>query len=91
MAGRSSTNPPTGRSGSPQALGWKVEFGRRLREHRLRAGLSQEALAHAAGVHRTYAGAVERGKQNVSLTNICEFAVALGVEPAALMPTVRVD
>jgi transcriptional regulator with XRE-family HTH domain len=51
--------------------------------------LTQDELAELVGVHRTYAGTVERGEQNVSLTNICLFALALGVEPAALMPSSR--
>lgn len=71
--------PPTGRSGSARAARWKREFGERVRELRRQRGLSQEQLAEAAGVHRTYAGAVERGEQNISLTNIHEFADALGV------------
>jgi len=50
-----------------------------VRELRSERGLSQEQLAHAAGVHRTYAGAVERGEQNISLTNMHEFAEALDV------------
>lgn len=75
-----------GRSTTPEALRWKREFGERLRAAREEAGLTQERLAELVGVHRTYAGTVERGEQNVGLTNICEFALALGVEPADLMP-----
>lgn len=48
--------------------------------------MSQEELAHAAGVHRTYAGSVERGQQNISLTNIHEFAQALDVQVGELFP-----
>jgi transcriptional regulator with XRE-family HTH domain len=71
---------PTGRSGSSEAVAWKQSFGNRLRLLRKDRGWSQEALAHRAGVHRTYAGAVERGEYNISLTNVHEFAKALGVE-----------
>jgi len=80
MATKRRAHIPTGRSGSSQALVWKQSFGNRLRLLRKDRGLSQEELAHLAGVHRTYAGAVERGEYNISLTNICEFARALGVE-----------
>jgi transcriptional regulator with XRE-family HTH domain len=49
-------------------------------------GVSQEKLGELAGVHRTYVGALERGEQNVSLTNLHELALALGVEVAEFFP-----
>jgi len=51
---------------------------------RAKAGISQEELAHRAGLHRTYVGSVERGERNVSLDNIHGLADALGVGPADL-------
>ena len=59
-------------------------FGRRVRVLRERAGLSQEALAAKAGIHRTYMGGVERGERNISLKNIVRLAAALGVHPREL-------
>lgn len=59
-------------------------FGRRVREYRLSAGLSQEALAEAAGIHRTYVSSLERGQRNVSLDNIIALARALGIDAAQL-------
>jgi transcriptional regulator with XRE-family HTH domain len=61
------------------------EFGRRLRELRLERGLSQEALADLAEVHRTYVGSVERGERNIALDNINALADALRVSPARLV------
>lgn len=63
----------------------KVTFGRRLRELRSARGLSQEALADAAGLDRTYVSSCERGRRNVSLENICRLASALGVKPEELL------
>jgi|HubBroStandDraft_6_1064221.scaffolds.fasta_scaffold4030788_1 transcriptional regulator with XRE-family HTH domain len=51
----------------------------RIRELRLASGISQEALADEAGVHRTYMGSVERGERNISLENIIRIAKALRV------------
>lgn len=62
-----------------------ILFGRRLRELRKQAGLSQEALAYEAGLDRSYVGGVERGEYNISLQNICLLAKALGLPPHELL------
>jgi transcriptional regulator with XRE-family HTH domain len=64
----------------------RVRFGRKLRETRLKRGVSQEKLADLAGLHRTYVSSVELGKRNISLVNIERLAAALGVSMAELMP-----
>jgi len=63
----------------------KRVFGETVRKLRTKAGWSQEELAAASALHRTYIGGVERGERNVSLLNIVELARALGVTPAALL------
>lgn len=57
----------------------KVQFGKRLRELRGAEGLSQESLAHAAGLDRTYISSVERGKRNISIENVERLASALNI------------
>jgi transcriptional regulator with XRE-family HTH domain len=59
-------------------------FGKRVRTLREQVGLSQEALAAKAGIHRTYMGGVERGERNICLRNIIRLAAALGVHPREL-------
>lgn len=54
-------------------------FAKNIRRIRLAKGISQEALADLAGLHRTYVGAVERGERNITLINANRIAEALGV------------
>lgn len=61
------------------------EFGRRVRACRKELGLSQEGLAEAAGLHRTYIGHLERGEVNPSLLNILKVAGALTVDASELV------
>lgn len=60
-------------------------FGQRVRARRMELGLSQEALAQLAGLHRTYVGSLERGERNVALLNIVRLGKALGVDPGTLI------
>lgn len=60
-------------------------FGLALRMFRERANLSQEALAHICGLHRTYIGSVERGERNIGLLNIHVLAGALNVAGSELI------
>lgn len=64
-------------------------FGRRVRELRQAAGLSQEELAERCGLHRTYVGGIERGERNVGVLNLLQLARALRVRPGELLANVR--
>lgn len=55
-----------------------------MRALRSALGLSQEALAERADLHRTYVGSVERGERNIGLDNIHALADALDVPAADL-------
>jgi transcriptional regulator with XRE-family HTH domain len=63
----------------------RSQFGLRLSEVRKTRGWSQQRLATASGLARSYVGGVERGQRNIALLNICKLADALGLSPAALM------
>ena len=63
----------------------KLLVANNIRALRLQKGMSQESLAEAAGLHRTYVGAIERGERNVTLNTLQEVADALGVSSAALL------
>ncbi len=62
------------------------QFGARVRELRLAAGMSQEELAAHAGLHRTYIGGIERGERNVGLVNVIKLAATLRIPVADLFP-----
>lgn len=50
-----------------------------MRELRLARSWSQEDLAEACELHRTYIGAIERSERNVSIDNIDRIARAFGL------------
>jgi len=55
-------------------------FSNNLRQYRIASGLSQEAFAAKAGLHRTYISALERGKRSIALDNIEKIANALEID-----------
>jgi len=65
-------------------------FGIALQRQRLRIGLTQEQLAHAAGMTRSHYQQLEKGASrpgtpaNPSLLTIISLASALGIEPREL-------
>lgn len=56
-----------------------------MREARLSAGLTQEAVAHAAGMDRSFYNEVELAIHSTTLDRICELADVLGVTVADLV------
>jgi len=62
-----------------------INFGKRLREARLKKKMSQGDIAKKLSVHRSYISGLERGKRNPSLLTINKMARAIGVEPKELL------
>lgn len=56
-----------------------IQFGNRVKELRKAQNMSQEDLADAAGLHRTYIGMIERAEKNITLVNIEKIAKALKI------------
>ena len=75
-----------------QAAPHLAAFGRRVRELRLAAGLTQEALAHMAELQPAAVSLIESGQRDVQMSALWMLAGALGVpatrliEPAADTP-----
>jgi len=60
-------------------------LGRAVREIRARRGWSQEFLGFAAGLHRNYIGAVERGEINPTLKTLLLIVAGLRVPLSELV------
>ena len=60
-----------------------------LRRARHDKKLTQEELAHRAGLSARYVGKLERAKGSASVTVLGRLATALGVDPCDLIRTVR--
>lgn len=56
-----------------------------LKEYRHAKGLSQEELAHRAGIDRTYVSSLERCVYSASIDTVDQLAVALEVEACDLL------
>lgn len=55
------------------------QLGQRIRDIRLKRGVTQEELAHRADLDYSYVNQIENGKRNPSLDAISRIARALGV------------
>jgi len=62
----------------------RLRFARLFKTERLARGISQEALAELAGLHRTYLGSVERGERNIAVDNMESLANAMGLDMSEL-------
>ena len=63
---------------------WEAIVGANIRRLRKAKGLTQEQLAHEAGIAVRYIAGVERGEENPSLKYLVKISHALGVAPSAL-------
>ena len=63
----------------------RAVFAGNLRRLRRLRGLSQEALAHDAGIDRTYVSAMERGKYSATIDMLGRLAKVLGVSESELL------
>lgn len=68
-------------AGDPALLG----IGQAIRVLRAEMGLSQEALAHEAGVDRSYMGGIERGEHNMTIINLLRICRCLSISVSELL------
>ena len=62
------------------------DLGQNIRERRIAAGLSQDALAHACEIDRRYMGRIERGEVNITIEKLYRIASQLKCQPHTLLP-----
>ncbi|GLV28410.1 transcriptional regulator [Sphingobium sp. TomTYG75] len=60
-------------------------LGKNVRHYRQLRCMTQEELAHAADMKRTYVSDLERGTRNPSVRALGRLANALEVDPAVLL------
>jgi transcriptional regulator with XRE-family HTH domain len=66
-----------------------MTLGGELREARRTAGLTQEQLAVAAKVDRTYISELENDHQSPTIDMLCRLCKSLGVLPSVLLARVE--
>ncbi len=66
-----------------------IFFGKVIGDLRRNMGLSQEALAEKAGVHRTYVSQIERGLKSPTLAVLMKLAAALQVKPSKILESLE--
>ena len=72
-------------AGSTWFMSSRKTLAHNLRVLRAARGFSQEALADAARVDRTYISALERQKYSVTVDRLDEIAKSLGIETYVLL------
>jgi transcriptional regulator with XRE-family HTH domain len=60
--------------------------GNRLREARVRAGLTQKQLGDRAGAKQSYIFELERGRTNITVNTLVKMADVLGMDARDLLP-----
>ena len=66
-------------------MDWGKIVGQNVRRLRVERRLTQEQLAHDAGIDLTYVGGIERGRRNPSVDVLGRLAASLGVHPRELL------
>ncbi|ALV81428.1 MULTISPECIES: helix-turn-helix domain-containing protein [Pseudomonadaceae] len=61
-------------------------LGERIRMQRKACRISQDALALACSLDRSYVGRIERGEVNITVEKLYRIAGELACEPSSLLP-----
>jgi len=61
-------------------------LGTRIRMQRKKCGLSQDSLALACNIDRSYMGRIERGEVNITVEKLYKISNVLNCDPGCLLP-----
>ena len=67
------------------------ELGKRVRQQRMLAQMTQEKLAEKAGISLSFLGHIERGTRKASLDTLVKLCNALKVSPRVLLQDSLMD
>lgn len=70
---------PAEGAGGPEDRARLKAFGLRIKLLRVSRGWSQEQLAEASGMHRTFIGQVERGQRGLNVLGLWRLAGAFSI------------
>ncbi|ELU1435755.1 TPA: helix-turn-helix transcriptional regulator [Providencia rettgeri] len=62
------------------------KLGERIRNERIKQGISQESLALLTDIDRSYVGRIERGEVNITVEKLYQIANVLKCSPSELLP-----
>lgn len=77
---RGMAKPSPTHAGAPALLA----IGAVIRAMRAEKGISQEGLANAIGLDRSYMGGIERGEHNLTVMNLMRISAQLEVDASEL-------
>lgn len=67
----------------------RYQVGANIRANRKEQGLTQEDLAHRAGLHPVELGRAERGTRDLRISTVVKIARGLDIEAAELLRGIR--
>lgn len=77
--------PRMSRLSFPEGPPPELFLGRVVRDRRQALGLTQEQLAAACDLDRSFLGEIDRGRRNVTLPTLLRLAVGLRTTPGTLL------
>jgi len=69
----------------------EIFLGQAVRARRTELGLSQEKLAGASGLDRSFVGEIDRGQRNVTIPTLLRIAFALDTTPGTLLDAAHAE